>query len=74
MLGVKLSMAISKIHPQLAGKITGMILEMDNSELLRMPESDQQLEIKVEEALQVLAANTTGQQGRVSPRRRKRFV
>jgi hypothetical protein len=36
MLGEKLFPAIYEIHPRLAGKITGMILQMDNSELLRM--------------------------------------
>merc|ERR1719162_1761991 len=48
MLGEKLYPAIAKLHPQLAGKITGMMLEMDNSELLIMLESEQQLKIKVD--------------------------
>jgi len=54
MLGEKLYPAIAKLHPQLAGKITGMMLEMDNSELLIMLESEQQMKIKVDEALRVL--------------------
>jgi len=54
MIGEKLFPAIAKYQPELAGKITGMMLEMDNSELLILLESDQQLKNKVEEALRVL--------------------
>merc|ERR1719238_984589 len=54
MIGEKLYPAIAKFQPELAGKITGMMLEMDNSELLLLLESDQQMKNKVEEALRVL--------------------
>merc|ERR550514_1733410 len=54
MLGEKLFPLISRHQPELAGKITGMMLEMDNSELLILLESDQQLRTKVDEALRVL--------------------
>lgn len=54
MLGEKLFPAIAKLQPELAGKITGMMLEMDNSELLILLESEQQLRFKVDEALRVL--------------------
>ena len=54
MLGEKLFPAIARLQPELAGKITGMMLEMDNSELLILLESEQQLRFKVEEALRVL--------------------
>merc|ERR1719461_2267512 len=54
MIGEKLFPAIAKHQPELAGKITGMMLEMDNSELLILLESEQQLKNKVEEALRVL--------------------
>merc|ERR1719218_405501 len=54
MIGEKLYPAIAKFNPQLAGKITGMMLEMDNSELIMLLESEQQLKSKVDEALQVL--------------------
>merc|ERR1719311_1182436 len=56
MLGEKLFPAIAKLQPELAGKVTGMMLEMDNSELLMLLESEQQLKIKVDEALRVLEA------------------
>ena len=54
MLGEKLFPAIARLQPDLAGKITGMMLEMDNSELLILLESEQQLRYKVDEALRVL--------------------
>merc|ERR1719198_2562470 len=54
MLGEKLFPAISKFQPEQAGKITGMMLEMDNSELLILLESEVQLKSKVDEALRVL--------------------
>merc|ERR1719195_2044340 len=55
MLGEKLYPAISLYQPQLAGKITGMMLEMDNSELLMLLESETQLRSKVDEAMRVLS-------------------
>jgi len=42
------------LQPDLAGKITGMMLEMDNSELLMMLENEAQLKQKVDEAMRVL--------------------
>merc|ERR1719282_2147424 len=54
MLGEKLFPAISRHQPEMAGKITGMMLEMDNSELLMLLESDVQLKGKVDEAMRVL--------------------
>merc|ERR1719262_130761 len=54
MIGEKLYPAIAKFQPEVAGKITGMMLEMDNSELLMLLESDAQLKHKVDEALRVL--------------------
>merc|ERR1712185_506167 len=54
MIGEKLYPAIAKIQPDMAGKVTGMMLEMDNSELLMLLESEQQLKAKIDEAIQVL--------------------
>merc|ERR1719198_1552036 len=54
MFGTKLYPMIAKYQPELAGKITGMMLEMDNSELLMLFESETQLKNKVDEALRVL--------------------
>jgi len=54
MLGEKLFPRITRFQPELAGKITGMMLEMDNSELLMLLEGDAQLKAKVEEAMKVL--------------------
>merc|ERR1719398_452186 len=56
MIGEKLFPLIAKIRPDMAGKVTGMMLEMDNSELLMLLESEQQLRSKVNEALQVLGS------------------
>lgn len=47
------------VQPDLAAKITGMLLEMDNSELLLLLESPESLVTKVEEAVQVLKYSKT---------------
>uniref|UniRef100_A0A4W3JMW5 Polyadenylate-binding protein n=1 Tax=Callorhinchus milii TaxID=7868 RepID=A0A4W3JMW5_CALMI len=57
MLGERLFPLIQNMHPSLAGKITGMLLEIDNSELLHMLESPESLRSKVEEAVAVLQAH-----------------
>eukprot|EP00437_Effrenium_voratum_P003023 CAMPEP_0181433382 /NCGR_PEP_ID=MMETSP1110-20121109/19261_1 /TAXON_ID=174948 /ORGANISM="Symbiodinium sp., Strain CCMP421" /LENGTH=590 /DNA_ID=CAMNT_0023556829 /DNA_START=37 /DNA_END=1806 /DNA_ORIENTATION=- len=54
LIGEKLYPLVSKYQPELAGKITGMMLEMDNSELLLLLESEPQLRGKVDEALRVI--------------------
>ncbi|KAK7884897.1 hypothetical protein WMY93_028020 [Mugilogobius chulae] len=57
LLGERLYPLIQASHPNLAGKITGMLLEIDNSELLHMLESPESLHAKVDEAIAVLKAH-----------------
>jgi polyadenylate-binding protein len=47
MLGERLFPLIQMMQPDLAGKITGMLLEIDNTELLHMLESRESLKAKV---------------------------
>mmetsp|Transcript_51040 Transcript_51040/g.118923 ORF Transcript_51040/g.118923 Transcript_51040/m.118923 type:complete len:617 (+) Transcript_51040:75-1925(+) len=54
MIGEKLYPLVAKYQPEWAGKITGMMLEMDNSELLMLLESEPQLRTKVDEAIRVI--------------------
>ncbi|KAJ6369223.1 hypothetical protein OIU78_001561 [Salix suchowensis] len=53
-LGRLLYPLVEKLHSDIASKITGMLLEMDNAELLLLLESHESLAAKVEEAVQVL--------------------
>ncbi|XP_063220381.1 polyadenylate-binding protein 1-like [Bacillus rossius redtenbacheri] len=61
MLGERLFPLIQHMYPELAGKITGMLLEIDNSELLHMLEHHESLKAKVEEAVAVLQAHQAKQ-------------
>jgi len=54
MLGEVIYLKIFRSHPDLAGKITGMLLEMDNSELLNLLENDAAMNQKLQEAIAVL--------------------
>lgn len=47
MLGEKLYPIIQAAQPELAGKITGMLLEMENSEILHMLQDNGSLDNKV---------------------------
>lgn len=62
MLGERLFPLIERMYSNLAGKITGMLLEIDNSELLHMLEHNESLKAKVEEAVAVLQAHQAKQQ------------
>ncbi|KAI3474625.1 hypothetical protein Pfo_029795 [Paulownia fortunei] len=53
-LGERLYPLVDQHKPDLAAKITGMLLEMDNSELLLLLDSPESLAAKVEEAIEVL--------------------
>jgi len=52
-------MRIAGTQPELAGKITGMLLEMDNTELIQLLDSQEAMNNKVQEALIVLQEYTT---------------
>ncbi|KAK5995155.1 Polyadenylate tail-binding protein [Cladobotryum mycophilum] len=52
-LGELIFPKIQAINAELAGKITGMLLEMDNSELVNLIEDEGALKAKVDEALAV---------------------
>lgn len=63
MLGERLYPLIDRIYPHEAGKITGMLLEIDNAEILHMLEHPDSFQSKVEEAVLVLrnqSQNLTG--------------
>merc|ERR1711992_310533 len=65
MLGERLFPLIQRMFPDLAGKITGMLLEIDNAELVHMLEDQNSLKGKVEEAVAVLQAH----QGKVGDKK-----
>lgn len=60
LLGERLFPLIQNVEPQLAGKITGMLLEMDNGELLNLLESPDALNAKIMEAISVLQMHADG--------------
>ncbi|XP_070505907.1 polyadenylate-binding protein [Chironomus tepperi] len=65
MLGERLFPLIEQMYPALAGKITGMLLEIDNSELLHMLEHNESLKSKVEEAVAVLHVHQSKQNPKI---------
>lgn len=65
MLGERLFPLIYRMYPEMAGKITGMLLEIDNSELVHMLEHHESLKAKVEEAVAVLQAHQAKQAAQV---------
>ena len=63
MFGENIFPLVQKMYPDHAEKITGMLLEFDNCELLKMLEDHEFLEGKVKEATEVLQVNRTGTSG-----------
>ncbi|KAK2559926.1 Polyadenylate-binding protein 1 [Acropora cervicornis] len=57
-IGERLYPLIQSTHPDQAGEITGMLLEIDNAELLHMLESREALADKTQEVVSVLRAHS----------------
>ncbi|QRW27494.1 RNA recognition motif protein [Rhizoctonia solani] len=60
MLGEMIYLQIYQSEPELAGKITGMLLEMDNAELLHLIGTPNAMQEKLDEAKTVLKDFSTG--------------
>ncbi|CAG9835568.1 unnamed protein product [Diabrotica balteata] len=56
-IGQQLYNIVGKKYPDTAAKITGMLLEIDNSELLHLIENEESLKARVDEAIAVLQAH-----------------
>ena len=54
MLGENLYPLVDQLEPDYAAKVTGMLLEMDQTEVLHLLESPDALKAKVAEAMEVL--------------------
>ncbi|KAK6121421.1 hypothetical protein DH2020_044846 [Rehmannia glutinosa] len=54
MLGENLYPLVEQLEPEMAAKVTGMLLEMDQTEVLHLLESPEALKAKVSEAMDVL--------------------
>jgi polyadenylate-binding protein len=66
MLGENLYPLVEQLEPEAAAKVTGMLLEMDQTEVLHLLESPEALKAKVAEAMEVLR-NVSQQQQPGSP-------
>lgn len=61
MLGENLYPLVQELEADAAGKVTGMLLEMDQTEVLHLIESPEALKAKVAEAMEVLRKLTRQQ-------------
>ncbi|KAK9943707.1 hypothetical protein M0R45_009308 [Rubus argutus] len=59
MLGEQLYPLVERIEPELTAKVTGMLLEMDQTEVLHLIESPDALKDKVAEAMDVVCKSTS---------------
>ena len=70
MLGEQLFPLVDQLEHDHAGKVTGMLLEMDQTEVLHLIESPDALKAKIQEATDVLrlaqAANVASQTEQLS--------
>ncbi|KAK6916421.1 Polyadenylate-binding protein/Hyperplastic disc protein [Dillenia turbinata] len=62
MLGENLYPLVEQLEPDMAAKVTGMLLEMDQTEVLHLLESPDALKAKVAEAMEVLRTVAQQQQ------------
>ncbi|GMI83676.1 POLY(A) BINDING PROTEIN 8, poly(A) binding protein 8 [Hibiscus trionum] len=62
MLGENLYPLVEQLEPEAAAKVTGMLLEMDQTEVLHLLESPEALKAKVTEAMEVLKTVAQQQQ------------
>ncbi|KAI3716026.1 hypothetical protein L6452_23068 [Arctium lappa] len=67
MLGENLYPLVEQLEAEAAAKVTGMLLEMDQTEVLHLLESPEALKAKVAEAMDVLRNVSQQQQGGASP-------
>ncbi|XP_021285171.1 polyadenylate-binding protein 3 isoform X1 [Herrania umbratica] len=63
MLGEQLYPLVQRFEPEHAGKVTGMLLEMDQTEVLHLLESPDALKEKVAKAMAVLQDSAAGESG-----------
>lgn len=66
MLGENLYPLVEQLEREQAAKVTGMLLEMDQTEVLHLLESPDALKAKVAEAMEVLRSAQHLQQSNVS--------
>ncbi|WZZ03088.1 hypothetical protein YC2023_089009 [Brassica napus] len=60
MLGENLYPLVEQLEAESAAKVTGMLLEMDQTEVLHLLESPEALKAKVAEAMDVLRSVSAG--------------